>query len=110
MFSPKKNSKKLKTSRETKLSFNDNPLFPQKSPKIISKKVEILTNQKSFLEILLDLMKKTQLNYISTVQRKTNYTQAKLILLNLKEDLSSMLNEQKLTFNYLQKEHSKKKN
>ena len=109
MFSPKKNSKKLKTSRETKLSFNDNPLFPQKSPKIISKKVEILTNQKSFLEILLDLMKKTQLNYISTVQKKTNYTQAKLILLNLKEDLSSMLNEQKLTFNYLQKEHSKKK-
>ena len=109
MFSQKKNSNKSRSSREEKFSFSDNLLLSKKSSKTNSKKVEILTNQKSFLEILLNLMKKTQLNYLSAVPKKKNNIQIKKILTDLKDDLSSMFKEQKLAFNYLDKEHSKKK-
>ena len=110
MFLTKQNSLKAKTSRgEKRCSFSQNILLSQSYSKNKSKKIEILTNQKTFLEILLDIMKKAQINYLSNDLKKSNYNQTKTFLLNLKNDLSSMLSEQKLSFNYLQKEHSKKK-
>ena len=77
---------------------------------------EILFNQKTFYEILLDFIKKTQLKYLSLTKteknkrnEKPNYSKIKEIIINLKEDLSTILTEKQSTLNYNQKIYSKKK-
>ena len=77
---------------------------------------EILFNQKTFYEILLGFIKKTQLKYLNTIKSekdsfniKQDYNQKKEIIINLKEDLSTTLTEKQFTLNYVKKIYSKKK-
>ena len=112
-------SKRANSNLDTFMdSFNDevNSKILDKVNSNFIKSQEILFNQKTFYEILLDLVKKTQLNYLNKTKpgtnnfnKKQNNIQIKEIITNLKEDLTSVLKEKQLNLNYMQKINSEKK-
>ena len=99
------------------LSLEIKPKSIEKIDSNCIKRREILFNQKTFYEILLDFIKKTQLKYLNLAKieknkcnEKPNYSKIKEIIINLKEDLSTTLIEKQSILNYNQKIYSKKKN
>lgn len=98
----KLNKIRCETEPSNSLEFNTN-----------SKKQEFLYSHKSSLEILLGVIKKAQISYLTNISskndKKLNKKNLKELLSETYENLDSMLKEQKTKINYLELQLSKQK-
>ena len=83
---------------------------------VYQSKVELLFGQKSFLEILLGLIKKTQVDYLtsntsnnSKQAKNTELAKIKQILNDLKESLTEIKKEKEKKINLFEWQNNKKK-
>ena len=90
-------SKKLNISHQE--PFYHLSLYTKKSSS--NNKEQILFNHKCSLETLLNIIKNSQLEYLSKESKKNNIKKTKQIIKSLKENLNLMLKEKNKKLNYI---------
>ena len=102
----KENVLSYMTKRALSRNFNINKLSLTKSLNNFKTREEKLFGNKSFLEIILGLIKKTQIDVLGNnklTKNSFNFSAIKQILIGLKNDLSMINKEKEKTVKFLQK-------
>ena len=94
--------------RQSLIKSHRNPIshlsFSRKGASSINEK-QILFNHKTSLEALLNIIKKSQLEYLSKKEIKNNNKTTKNMLISLKDNLNWMLQEKNKKLNYMRKQN-----